>query len=162
MFSLGIVYNPHRFAGLAAVFILLGLAVSSSASAQQHQVSWHSFEEALQEANQNNKLVVVDVWAPWCGWCHKMKKESYPALPDKLTDQFIFTRLNRDDHETDYKYKGKSLTSMRLAQKLNAQAVPTVVILSPDGDYLFHISGFLNTDKLQSMLLKTLQVTSRQ
>jgi len=138
------------------------VAVSSSASAQQHQVNWHTFEKALKEANRNNKLVVVDVWTPWCGWCHKMKKESYPALPDKLTSQFIFTRLNRDDNETDHQYKGESLSSIRLAQKLNAQTVPTVVILSADGNYLFHISGFLNTDKLQSVLLKTLQVTSRQ
>lgn len=141
-----------------AVVLLLGIAVISSAQ----QPNWQSFEGALTTAQENNKLVVVDIWAPWCGWCHKMKKESYPALPDKLTEQFVFTRLNRDDHETDHLYKEKSLSSMQLAQRLNAQTVPTVVVLSPSGDYLYHIAGFLDRERLQSMLLKTLQVTSRQ
>lgn len=141
--------------------LLIGLLLFST-SVQAQELKWHSFDDALVIAQQTERPILVDVWAPWCGWCHKMKKESYPQLPKELVQQFVLTRLNRDDHETEYQYKGQKLTSLRLAQKLNAQTVPTVVILSADGNYLFHVSGFLTKEKLQAVLLQIQQFTSRQ
>lgn len=142
--------------------LLLGLLLLSgiATSAQAQELDWYSFEDALDIARQTERPVLVDIWAPWCGWCHKMQKESYPKLPNELAQEFVLTRLNRDDHETEHKYKGQKLSSMRLAQKLKAQTVPTVVILSADGNYLFHISGFLSTEKLRSVLLQIQQFTS--
>ena len=149
--------KPLKFISFAVV-LLLGVAAISSAQ----QRNWQSFGNALATAQEKNKLVVVDIWAPWCGWCHKMKQESYPKLSADVAKQFVFTRLNRDDKHTSYQYKGNRLTAMRLAQKLHAQTVPTVVILSSDGDYLFHISGFLDKEKLQSVLIQTQQLTFQQ
>lgn len=147
-----------QFVILVCSVLLFGTATSTMSQA----VRWKSFEKALPQAKSNDKLIVVDVWAPWCGWCHKMKQETYPRLPDELRKQFIFTRLNRDNRKTEHRYKGQQLTSLRLAQKLHAQSVPTVVILSSGGNYLFHISGFLPATKLQEILEKAQQLTSRQ
>lgn len=140
---------------------LLGMLLLTS-STQAQELEWHSFEDALAIAEETERPIVVDVWAPWCGWCHKMQKETYPALSKELTQQFVFTRLNRDDHETEYQYQGQKLISMRLAQKLNAQTVPTIIVLSANGNYRFHLSGFLTSEKLRSVLLQTQQFTSRR
>lgn len=141
--------------------LLLGLLLLVTAlPTQAQELRWNSFEDALVIAQQEERLILVDVWAPWCGWCHKMKKETYPRLPQNLAQKFVFTRLNRDDHDAEHKYKGEKLSSMQLAQKINAQSVPAVVILSSDGNYLAHISGFVSSEKLQEVLLQMQQFTS--
>lgn len=144
--------------------VLLSLIISLiifSADFSSAQQNWRSFEDAQEAARQSDRLIVVDVWAPWCGWCHKMKQETYPNLSRKLEQHFVFTRLNKDNRDTKYSYKGQKLNEMQLAKQLNAQTIPAVVILSSDGDYLFHISGFLTAQKLEKILLQT-KFTSRQ
>ncbi|MDZ7695102.1 MAG: thioredoxin family protein [Balneolaceae bacterium] len=135
---------------LLAVILFIGIAAPYPVQAQQ--LEWYSFEEALAIADSTGRPVMVDVWAPWCGWCLKMKRHVYPKLSTQLTKNFVLTRLNRDDNETTYQYKGERLTSLRLAQELKAESVPTVIFLHSTGDYLLHISGFVEANKLQMVL----------
>src|SRR5699024_9780808 len=96
--------------------------------------------------------ILVDVWAPWCGWCRKMKKEVYPELASTLNEHFVLTKLNRDDNRTTYRYKGRKLTAMRLAQHLKADGVPAIVLLNEKGEYLTHISGYVESEDLKPVL----------
>lgn len=156
---MNVLTHKLKFVSLATLLFTMGVCTSSSA---QEPINWQSFEDAIAIAEENNQPILVDIWAPWCGWCHKMKKETYPQLPNNLARKFVFTRLNRDDHQAEHSYKGQTLSSLKLSQKLNAQSVPTVVILSSDGHYLFHISGFVSTKELERVLLKIKQFTSRR
>ncbi|MCW9707556.1 thioredoxin family protein [Fodinibius salsisoli] len=136
---------------LISLFGLL-LTMLSVSPAYSQNLAWHSFDKALAMADTTSRHVLVDVSAPWCGWCRKMKKEVYPALDGILSDQFILTRLNRDDNSTMHRYQGNRLTSIRLAQHFNVQEVPAVVLLSPKGAYLTHIGGFIEPDTLKPLL----------
>jgi thioredoxin-related protein len=81
-----------------------------------------------------------------------MQKEVYPNLPINLSNKFIWTRLNRDDHESNIQFNSQTFTPFRVTQKLNVQSVPALVVLSPQGEYMFHISGFIETQKLSAVL----------
>lgn len=134
---------------------LIGLLVCEGASSVWGQdVEWRAFEEALAEADTSGHPVFVHVYAPWCGWCHKMKTEVYPSEEVRgcLSDHFIPTRLNRDDTETRHRYQGQRLSARRLATTLGADAVPTVVFLAPDGRSLFHLSGYVEPAPLEEVL----------
>jgi thioredoxin-related protein len=138
----------QKHIGYLLVLILLSGSLNSwEVNAQE--LTWHLFEDALTLADTTDRPVLVDIAAPWCGWCHKMKQEVYPSLASELQDQFVTTRLNRDDHKKVYRYKGEKFTSFRLAQKLNAETVPTIVFLTSDGDYLLHLSGFIEANELR-------------
>lgn len=130
--------------------VLAGFFGSLEIYAQES--TWHSFDEALILADTSGQPILVDVWAPWCGWCHKMKQDVYPELSSYLADHFILTRINRDDHDETYRYKGEKLTSFRLAQKLNTETVPAIIFLNPDGEYLLHLSGFIEAEELRPVL----------
>lgn len=139
----------RKFRFCLAVLLLLMVGVSAYG---QEKLAWHPFEKALSVADTSNRPVFIDVWAPWCGWCRKMKREVYPKLAQQMNNQFVLTRLNRDDNKTKHYYQGQQLTSLKLAKKLKSQSVPTIVLLDPEGDYLLHISGFIEAQKLEPVL----------
>lgn len=142
--------NSMHIAGLLIILFLSTSMTSTDLYAQDP--TWYSFEEALSKADTTGRPVIVDVWVPWCGWCRKMKQDVYPELAPELTDRFIFARLNRDDHEKVHRYQEEKLTSFRLAQKLKVESVPTIVFLTSAGDYLLHLSGYIEAKELQPVL----------
>jgi thioredoxin-related protein len=130
---------------------LIGILNVTQTKAQQ-ELYWYSFEEAIVIAESTNRPIFVDVWAPWCGWCRKMKLDVYPALYGHFTEDFVLTRLNRDDNETSRLYKDRRITSMQLAKLLKTKTIPAIVILNSKGEYLLDLSGFMEIDQLDPIL----------
>jgi thioredoxin-related protein len=136
--------------GFVAVLLVGGLGREGRAQS----LEWRGFEAALAAADSTGRFVMVAVSAPWCGWCHKMKTEVYPSagVTRCLVDDFVVTRLNRDDTETRYRYQGQRRTPRALASAFRADGVPATVLLSPQGDYLLHLSGFMEPEALRTVL----------
>jgi thioredoxin-related protein len=140
--------------GIAAILSLLlaGLGVMGTVRAQpasggdaersSEAVEWRPFEEALAVADTSGRPVLVHVEAPWCGWCRKMNREVFPELGSYLNARLVATRINREERSTTHRYREARYTEAELARRFNASGVPTVVLLDPAGNYLFHLSGY--------------------
>jgi thiol:disulfide interchange protein len=35
------------------------------------EIKWISFEEAVAKTSENPKMILVDLYTDWCGWCKK-------------------------------------------------------------------------------------------
>jgi len=57
-------------------FLALNLVFLGTAQAQE-QIQWMKFEEAIAANANNPKMILVDVYTDWCGWCKKMDKETF-------------------------------------------------------------------------------------
>ena len=57
------------------LFILFVFAVFINTNAQE--IKWLTFEEAVEANKTNPKLMLIDVYTDWCGWCKKMDKTTY-------------------------------------------------------------------------------------
>lgn len=144
-------YLTIKTLSTVALLPFIWMSIGSLAHAQE-SLSWYSFEEAIKRADSTNKPIFVDVWAPWCGWCHKMQSEVYPKLAEELSANFVPTRINRDDNQTTHHYNQQKLSSLQLAQLLKVQEVPAIVLLSEKGDYLLHLTGYRDTKTLRPIL----------
>lgn len=132
--------------------LLLIASFSASTAFAQEKPEWHEFEEALAIAASTGKPIFIDVGAPWCGWCQKMKKEVYPELGGTLSEKYIFTRLNRDDTISRLNFRGRKLSPLTISRILGIQDIPAIVILNPNGEYITHLSGYIKAEVLNPPL----------
>ena len=121
-----------------------------------------AFNDALKQAKDNNKRVIVDVYTDWCGWCHKMDGEAYSNSEVKkiIADNFVFIKLNAEGNES-ITYNGKTYTAADLAAYFQAIGFPTTVFLEPDGKVIEfpydgykmnNLPGYFKTDDFKKIL----------
>jgi thioredoxin-related protein len=78
---------------------------------------------AQKKAKEKNQLIFVDLFADWCGWCHRFEQEVIPSADfQNATDNMVLLRLNTED--------GKDGT--KLARDYGIASLPTFVVLNGD------------------------------
>jgi thiol-disulfide isomerase/thioredoxin len=104
-------------------------------------------QEAWNRAQAENKLVLIDFYADWCGWCKVMEKESFaqPAFLE-LTRDLVLLRVDIEKLE-----EGK-----QLGRRYQADNLPLLVLASSRGQEIARLEGYLPTSRLLSRLQREL------
>ncbi len=107
-------------------------------------MEWPTFDDAVAAAKATGKPLLIDIYAPWCGWCRRMQQEVYTnaSLVAYVQDNFAYGRLNIDDTDTRHTFLGDNYTSQELGYALGAQGTPTTVFLGSDGSYITRCPGY--------------------
>jgi thioredoxin-related protein len=83
------------------LLILAVLAVTGLTGIRaQEKVKWYSIEEALQLNSKEPRMMVIDVYTDWCGWCKRMDAGTF-------SDPEVATILNRDFYPVKLNAEGK-------------------------------------------------------
>jgi thiol-disulfide isomerase/thioredoxin len=96
-------------------------------------ISWApSYDAAVRAARAQRKLLLVDFVADWCGYCKKLDQETYPdpQLVDYVRRELVAVRQDTDR-------EGRSL-----AQKYRITSLPTILLLTSDGQIAGRMAGF--------------------
>lgn len=105
-----------------------------------------SLGAAEKKAKAKNALIFVDLFADWCGWCHRMEQEVFPSEGfQDATDDMVLLRLNTED--------GKEGTS--LAQRFSVTSLPTFLLLTPDLTIAGVIHGYFPSKPFVEALVDT-------
>ncbi|HSJ67441.1 MAG TPA: DUF255 domain-containing protein, partial [Anditalea sp.] len=60
------------------MLVLVLAMIGFSAHAQKaDKINWLTFEEAAAMTEKDPKMIIVDVYTDWCGWCKKMDKGTF-------------------------------------------------------------------------------------
>ena len=92
-----------------------------------------SFEAAAQRAKAQRKPLMLDFWADWCGWCHRLDETTYvdPEVV-RLSKDFVPVKINTEG--------GRNETLV--AMKYDVSDLPTIAFVSPSGRPILRVSGF--------------------
>ncbi|WP_148687732.1 thioredoxin [Candidatus Nitrosocosmicus hydrocola] len=99
------------------------------------ELSEINFESFISE----NKIVLVDFWATWCGPCQFMLP-IFDKLSKKYSEKVRFGRLNVDDNQS-------------IAMRLEVYAIPTFVIFV-NGNAIDRAVGAVGEKGLEALLQK--------
>ena len=131
---------------------------------------YETLEEGLAEASRTGKPVFVDITGKGCTNCREMEARvwSDPRVRELLDKRFVLVALHCDDHTkapesswltTDsgkvLKEWGK-INSYIARTRFNANAQPTYVLLTPDGEIIAERNYNLDTDAYVAFLKKAL------
>ncbi len=124
------------------IFSLLVSLVSLSGMAQTNfrQIS---FNEGIEAAKKEGKLVFVDFHTSWCGPCKRMAKEVFPTkqVGDYMNSHFVCLAIDAEKGE------GKEL-----AKTYNIKAYPTMTIIRTDKSEAGNVVGYRSPSQLVNEL----------
>lgn len=120
----------------------VGAASRPGTPATSGTLAWvEDLDEALDQARREQKLVLLDGFAHWCGPCRIMEKFTYPdpGVQAALSEHFVPLKVNVDDDPY-------------LAQRFQLRALPTTLVLDAYGVPLLRQSGLLDPASLKLVL----------
>jgi thiol-disulfide isomerase/thioredoxin len=131
--------NRRRLFGMAVALFSITVAVNQADAAG---IVWRTrFDEAAQEAAAQHKPMLVMVKARWCGPCHKMLKQTFPdaGLASRVAGHFVPVLIDADENPA-------------LVKSLGIEAMPTVLVVSPERKIAGRFTGFQTAAQLHARL----------
>ncbi len=118
-----------------------GILVSQK-HGQDSLVQWHDFsKELFDRASKENKLLILDLEAVWCHWCHVMDQKTYSnvEVAKVLKEHYISMKVDQDARPD-------------LSNRYEDYGWPATIIFNAKGQELAKRSGYIEPEEMLSLL----------
>lgn len=125
-----------RWVGLFSVLLLLPQWALAA------DIHWQPYGPAVfAKAKAENRLILLDMVAVWCHWCHVMEDKTYsdPAVVNEINAHFVAVRVDHDARPD-------------LAERYRNYAWPATIILRPDGGEVLRKAGYIPPERMMKLL----------
>lgn len=97
--------------------------------------------ETFARAKTEGKLIVLDGSAEWCHWCHVMEEQTYgdPRVRALLEARFLAVKVDVDSRPD-------------LEERYGDYGWPATVVLSPEGQELGKLRGYIEAERFLEIL----------
>ncbi len=106
-------------------------------------INWRSEwnDQVLGEAKKNHKLILLNLEASWCHWCHVMKQETYQnqEIADLINKEFIAVRVDQD-------------TNSYLSNRYKDYGWPATIMFDSNGREIIKRAGFIEPSLMLQLL----------
>ena len=100
-----------------------------------------SFDDALARARSEKRLVLVDVYTDWCGWCKKLDKEVFSdARVAAATRDLVSVRVNAEEG------------GEKIAERFEVTGFPTILFVDGSGTVVKRIEGYVDAAEMLRIL----------
>ena len=120
---------------------LLCLVLTPTARAEG-ELNWQPWSADLfAKAKAENRLVILDLEAVWCHWCHVMEKTTYNNrdVVYLLKSKFITVRVDQDANPD-------------LSNRYGDWGWPATIIFAPDGSEIVKRAGYIEPKAMTALL----------
>jgi len=135
-----------RVSGMLAIFCVLGASAARAGGAETGKagegIDWQPWSDAVfAKARAEKKLVLLDVGAVWCHWCHVMDEITYrdPAVVKLVRERYIAVRVDQDARPD-------------ISNRYEDYGWPATVVFDAAGKELAKRQGYLPPKPMAGML----------
>jgi hypothetical protein len=125
-------------------------AQASEETATSKSLDWLDFDsQVFTRAKKENKLILLDLEAVWCHWCHVMAEETYKNADvlKLLKGKYLCVRVDQDARPD-------------LSNKYEEYGWPATIIFDADGHELVKQAGYINPGDMRRLLKETVANTA--
>ena len=127
--------------GIAVYFLLfrypsVDFNVDAPDGIQFHKGSW---QQVIEKAQQENKIIFLDMYATWCGPCKRLKSKTFASqdVGNYFNQHFINVAFDAEEGE-----------GLELAEKYGVVEYPTLLFINPQGEVVFSTVGYHDSTEL--------------
>src|SRR5262245_24687946 len=118
------------------------LLVPQAPSPPRDAIAWQDFSPAVFErATKEHKLVLLDLGAVWCHWCHVMEQTTYqdPKVIALVKRGYVAVRVDQDARPY-------------LANRYQDYGWPATILFNEKGEELAKLRGYIEPALMVSRL----------
>jgi thioredoxin-related protein len=141
------------------IFVILSIFSTTIAFSQADEVKWLSWNEGYPLAKKKDKILLIDLYTDWCGWCKRMDRDTYskPDIIKEIEKHYVAVKFNPELKNLKYEVEGKTYTGMQLYGMLiqnQRTGYPTTVFLYTKEKKLYLEPGYKNAEQFRQLLTK--------
>jgi thioredoxin-related protein len=104
-------------------------------------IDWNDYTPGLTRAKNQGKSVFLYFYAQWCTYCTKLKQTTFmdEKVQAYLEDHFVSISVDADQNQT-------------LSQTWQVTGLPTMWFLTPEGDRISNLPGYVDGSQLLKIL----------
>ncbi|MBA3845218.1 MAG: thioredoxin domain-containing protein [Planctomycetes bacterium] len=122
--------------------LLLALIIAASSAAEDPLIAWRAWsDDVFAVAKRENRLVILDLEAVWCHWCHVMDDITYrdPEVVRLIGERYLAVRVDQESRPD-------------LANRYEDYGWPATIVFDSDGRELAKRSGYIPPRPMAGML----------
>ena len=113
----------------------------------------NDWNQALKTAQDENKLVFIDIYATWCGPCKMLKQYTF-------TDSSVGEFFNKNF--INVSIDGEKGVGPQLAQQYSIEGYPTLIVADATGKPVLLTAGYLPANVLMQFANEALKKSGQQ
>ena len=112
---------------------------------------FHTYDEALRLAQQQQRKVFLYFGRYGCPWCDKTNKQTFSdeSLRKLYGAHYVLAYVDAESGRRLSLPSGERLTEMELGARLKVYATPVFVFLEPEGAIILKVPGFKTVKDFQ-------------
>lgn len=128
-------------------------------------INWITLDEAVSKSKKKEKLVMIDFYTDWCGWCKKLDAGPYmdPEVVKYVNENFYAIKINAEQKE-DIVFNGKTYVTksngsrgtndfaIAYASRSGRLGYPTISFITTSGDKIGVEPGYKDAPNMLLML----------
>jgi len=144
-----------------SVILFFALFIITNSFKTAEEIKWLDFNTGYKLAVKKKKIMMVDVYTDWCGWCKVMDRETYAKseIAALINQNFVPIKFNPETPNVVYTFEGKEYNGKGLRDAISNSQIrgyPATMFINTKNKKSSLVSGYLNPQEFKVTVENTL------